>query len=107
LLSIPKGTASTELCYEFYRAGRSPIRDTGMKSYLFKAKHNWAGLCLAFAGFAALIAANDPAGAAKVRNEQFVESRPADEPLMAIISLHDRQITIGRTDGSAAFVFAA
>jgi L,D-transpeptidase-like protein len=65
-----------------------------MKSYLFKAKHNWTGLCLAVAGFTALIAANDPAGAAKVRNEQFVESRPADEPIMAIISLHDQQITI-------------
>jgi hypothetical protein len=68
--------------------------DSGMKSCLFKAKHNWTGLCLAFAGFTALIAANDPAGAAKVRNEQFVESRPADEPTMAIISLHDQQITI-------------
>jgi len=68
--------------------------DSSMKSYLFKAKHNWTGLCLAFAGFTALIAANDPASAAKVRNEQSVESRPADEPIMAIISLHDQQITI-------------
>jgi lipoprotein-anchoring transpeptidase ErfK/SrfK len=41
-----------------------------------------------------LIAVNDPAGAAKVRSEQFIESRPADEPIMAIISLHDQQITI-------------
>jgi len=65
-----------------------------MKSYLFKAKHNWTGLCLAVAGFTALLAAIDPAGAAQVRNEQFVESRPADEPIMAIISLHDQQITI-------------
>ena len=65
-----------------------------MKSYLFKAKRNWTGLCVAVAGFTALIAANDPAGAAKVRNEQFVESRSADEPIMAIISLHDQQITI-------------
>jgi hypothetical protein len=65
-----------------------------MKLYLFKAKHNWTGLCLAFAGFTALITASDPAGAAQVRNEQFVESRPADEPIMAIISLRDQQITI-------------
>ncbi len=65
-----------------------------MKYYLFKAKHNWTGLCLGFTAFTALIAANDPAGAAKVRNEQFVESRPVDEPIMAIISLHDQQITI-------------
>jgi hypothetical protein len=65
-----------------------------MKSCLFKAKHNWTGLCLAVAGFTALLAAIDPAGAAQVRNEQFVESRPADEPIMAIISLHDQQITI-------------
>jgi hypothetical protein len=65
-----------------------------MKSYPFKAKHNWTGLWLAFAGFTALIAANHAAGAAKIRNEQFVESRPADEPMMAIISLHDQQITV-------------
>jgi hypothetical protein len=65
-----------------------------MKSCLFKAKHNWTGLCLAFIGFTALIAVNDPAGAAKVRSEQFIESRPADEPIMAIISLHDQQITV-------------
>ena len=68
--------------------------DSGMKSYLFKAKHNWTGFFLAFAGIIALMAANDPAGATKVRNEQFAESRPADEPIMAIISLHDQQITI-------------
>jgi hypothetical protein len=65
-----------------------------MKSYLFKAKQNWTGLCLAVAGFTGLIAANDPVSAAKVRNEQFVESRPADEPIMAIISLYDQQITV-------------
>ena len=65
-----------------------------MKSYLFKAKHNWTGFFLAFAGIIALMAANDPAGATKVRNEQFAESRPADEPIMAIISLHDQQITM-------------
>ena len=53
--------------------------DSGMKSYLFKAKHNWTGFFLAFAGITALMAANDPAGATKVRNEQFAESRPADE----------------------------
>jgi hypothetical protein len=64
--------------------------DSGMKSYLFKAKHNWTGFFLAFAGNTALMAANDPAGATKVRNEQFAESRPADEPIMAIISLHDQ-----------------
>ena len=62
-----------------------------MKSYLFKAKHNWTGFFLAFAGITDLMAANDPAGATKVRNEQFAESRPADEPIMAIISLHDEQ----------------
>jgi hypothetical protein len=32
--------------------------DSGMK-YLFKAKHTWTGLCLAVAGFTALIAATD------------------------------------------------
>jgi hypothetical protein len=65
-----------------------------MKSCLFKANHNWTGLCLAFAGLATLIAATDPVGAVKDRNAQFVESRPADEPIMAIISLHDQQITV-------------
>jgi L,D-transpeptidase catalytic domain len=65
-----------------------------MKLYLFKAKHNWTGLCLAFASVAALIVPSDPAGAAKVRNEQSVESRPANEPIMAIISLRDQRITV-------------
>ena len=65
-----------------------------MRSYLFDAKHNWTGFCLAFAGLTGLIAATDPAGAAKVRNEQLVESRSTDEPIMAIISLRDQQITV-------------
>ena len=33
--------------------------DSGMKSYLFRAKHNWTGFFLAFAGITALMAAND------------------------------------------------
>jgi lipoprotein-anchoring transpeptidase ErfK/SrfK len=54
---------------------------------------------LAFASLAALIAANDLAVAASLRNEQSVESRPAGEPIMAIVSLRDQQITVYDANG--------
>lgn len=52
-------------------------------------------LPIAFAGLAASIAANDLADAASLRNEQSV-SRPAGEPIMAIVSLRDQVITVAR-----------
>ena len=68
-----------------------------MKSYVFNPKHKRTGLRVAhfaFASLAALIAANDLADAARLRNEQSVVSRPVGEPIMAIVSLRDQQITV-------------
>ena len=47
-----------------------------------------------FAAIVALIAASDLAHAAAKRTETSVVSRPAGEPIMAIVSLRDQQITI-------------
>lgn len=68
-----------------------------MKSHVFNPKHNQSGLRVAraiFAGLVALVAANHLANAARLRNEQSVVSRPVGEPIMAIISLRDQQITV-------------
>ena len=68
-----------------------------MKSYVFNPKHKQTGLRVAhivFASLAALLAANDLADAAMRRNEQSVVSRPVGEPIMAIVSLRDQQITV-------------
>src|SRR5215475_5432134 len=63
-----------------------------------KHKRIWARAAgLAIAGFAALIAAGDRAGAASSRHERPVESvdwRAAGEPIMAIVSLRGQRITI-------------
>jgi lipoprotein-anchoring transpeptidase ErfK/SrfK len=48
---------------------------------------------------AALLAANGLADAASLRNEQSVESRPAGEPIMAIVSLRDQEITVYDANG--------
>jgi len=68
-----------------------------MKYYFLNPKHKQPGLRLvrlAFVSLAALTAGNDLTGAASLQNEQSVESRPAGEPIMAIVSLRDQQITI-------------
>jgi len=68
-----------------------------MESHVLNLKHKLTGLRLArlaFGSLAALIAANDLTAAASFRNEQFVESRPIGEPIMAIVSLRDQQITV-------------
>jgi hypothetical protein len=68
-----------------------------MKSYVFNPRHEQIGLRvahIAFASLAALMAAHDLADAAKLRNEQSVVSRPVGEPIMAIVSLRDQQITV-------------
>jgi hypothetical protein len=68
-----------------------------MDSYFFNPKHRRTGLRLAglaFASFAALMAASDFTDAESLRKEQFAESRPVGEPIMAIVSLRDQQITV-------------
>jgi L,D-transpeptidase catalytic domain len=67
-----------------------------MKLFVFNPKHKQAGLrvATAFASLAALISTNDLTEAARLRNEQSVAMRPAGEPIMAIISLRDQQITV-------------
>ena len=57
---------------------------------------------LAMAGLAALIAAGDHAGATERRSERSVESiesRPAGEPVMAIVSLQSQRITVYDANG--------
>src|SRR3981081_3335636 len=50
---------------------------------------------LAFAGLAVRIAAGDDAGARSgKRSIESIESRSANEPLMAIVSLRDQRITV-------------
>jgi hypothetical protein len=68
-----------------------------MESFFFDPKRKQTALCfalLAFAGLVALMATNDFADAASPRNDQSVVSRPAGEPIMAIVSLRDQQITV-------------
>ena len=68
-----------------------------MESDVFSPKHKQTGLRLAglaFASLAALMAANDLTDAASLRKEQLVESRPVGEPIMALVSLRDQQITV-------------
>ena len=70
--------------------------DAHMESDVFNPKHKQTGRLagLAFASLAALMAANDLTDAASLRKEQLVESRPVGEPIMAIVSLRDQQITV-------------
>jgi L,D-transpeptidase catalytic domain len=73
-----------------------------MESYFFNPKHRQTRLRLAglaFASFAALMAANDLTDAASLRKEQLVESRPVGEPTMAVVSLRDQQITVYDAQG--------
>lgn len=74
------------------------VRSDGdhMKLFVFNPRHKQAGLRIAtaFASLAVLISTNDLTEAAKLRNEQSVAMRPAGEPIMAIVSLRDQQITV-------------
>jgi len=67
-----------------------------MKRFAFIRKHKQAGfrVAITFASLAALISTSDPGHAAKARNDQSVAMRPAGEPIMAIVSLRDQQITL-------------
>jgi hypothetical protein len=73
-----------------------------MKFYFVNPNHIralWHVARLGVASLGALIAANDVTGAASVQNEQSIELRPAGEPIMAIVSLRDQQITIYDANG--------
>ena len=73
-----------------------------MKFYLVNPNHIRTLLHLArlaVASLATLMAANDVTGAASVQNVQSIELRPAGEPIMAIVSLRDQQITIYDANG--------
>jgi len=71
-----------------------------MRSYVFNPKHKQIGVrvahivFVALAVFVALIAADDLAEAARLRNDRSIVSRPGGEPIIAIVSLHDQQITV-------------
>jgi hypothetical protein len=68
-----------------------------MESYVLNPMQKLTNLRLAglgFASLAVLMAANNLTAAASLRNEQLVESRPVGEPIMAIVSLRDQQITV-------------
>ena len=71
-----------------------------MMSRFLNPKHRQTRLRpgrLAIAGLAALIAAEDHAGATSIRSERAVESiesRTAGEPIMAIVSLSNQRITV-------------
>jgi L,D-transpeptidase catalytic domain len=68
-----------------------------MKSCVFNPRQKQTGrrvAHIAFASLAALIAASDLSDAARLRPEQSVAMRPGGEPIMAIVSLRDQQITV-------------
>ena len=67
-----------------------------MKRFACNRKPNQAAVrvATALASLTALIAASDLSLAAKVRPDQSVAVRPGSEPIMAIVSLHDQQITV-------------
>jgi hypothetical protein len=66
-------------------------------NYPVDPKHNQTVLLLArfaLAGIAALVTATNQTSAASFRSELSVETRPLDEPLIAVVSLPDQQITV-------------
>src|SRR5262244_3062185 len=67
-----------------------------MNPFVFIRKHKQARFRVAttFASLAVLISTSDLGHAAKARNDQSVATRPGGEPIMAIVSLRDQQITI-------------
>jgi hypothetical protein len=73
-----------------------------MKLYFVNPKHIralWHVARLGIAGLAASILTNNVTGAASVQNEQSMELRSAGEPIMAIVSLRDQQITVYDANG--------
>ena len=74
-----------------------------MKFQLRKPKPNQGGFAhcmrLGFASLAVVLTSSDFTSAASAVKEQVVDSRPLGEPVMAIISPRDQQITIYDTKG--------
>jgi L,D-transpeptidase catalytic domain len=69
----------------------------GMKSYSVDPICKRTGARparFALVGLAVFTTVSVQASAASSRNEQSIESRPAGEPIMAIVSLHDQLITV-------------
>ena len=80
----------------------SPILSTRMKLSFVNPnllRAFWHVARLGIASLAALILANDVTGAASVQNERSMEQRSAGEPIMAIVSLRDQQITVYDVNG--------
>ena len=80
----------------------SPILSTHMKLSFVNPNHLrafWHVIRLGIASLTALILANDVTGAASVQNERSMEQRSAGEPIMAIVSLRDQQITVYDVNG--------
>ena len=73
-----------------------------MKLFDCKRKHERAVFrtATAFASLAALVSVSDLSQASKVRIDQSVATRPTGDPIMAIVSLRDQQITIYDDKGS-------
>ena len=67
-----------------------------MKLLPCNRKHDRAAMrvATALASLTALVAASDLSLAAKVRPDQSVTAHPGGEPIMAIVSLHDQQISV-------------
>ena len=78
----------------------NPKRMQRMASRCVNLKHNQRGLWpahLVIAGLAALVVAGDHAAARSARTEssvEFIQSRIAGEPIMAVVSLRDQRITL-------------
>ena len=73
-----------------------------MKFHLSKPQPNQTGLRivrLAIATLAALLVGNDHTSAASALKEEAIETRPAGEPLMAIVALHEQRITVYDANG--------
>ena len=73
-----------------------------MKFYLSKPQPNQTGLRivrLAIAALTALLLGNDHSSAASALKEEAIETRPAGEPLMAIVALHEQRITVYDANG--------
>jgi hypothetical protein len=65
-----------------------------------KRKQTWSQSALvAIVGLAALIVSGDHAGARSGRSVDSVDPRTAGEPIMAIVSLHSRRITVYDASG--------
>src|SRR5262252_7818887 len=67
-----------------------------MNPFVFIRKHKQARFRVAttFASLAVLISTSDLGHTAKAGNDQSVATRPGGEPIMAIVSLRDQQITV-------------